>query len=82
MSSILYILKKSKSILSNPEEYIESSEYFSWERFFYYLLESKTRTDNYKHYSKIDLPEFYLTEKNRQQILNALPAQLRELLHR
>lgn len=69
-----------KDILDAPEDYIDSSEYFSWERFFYLLLESKTRDNKYMHYSKTELPEFYVTEKNKQQILKTLPEQLQRLL--
>ena len=38
-------------ILDNPYEYIESREYFSWERFFTKLLTEKSE-DTYLAYSK------------------------------
>ena len=45
--AVLWIILSSdifeiKAILNNPPDYIESSDYVSWERFFTDLLESKT----------------------------------------
>lgn len=48
-------------ILEAPEDHIESSKYFSWERFFASLLTEMTR-DTYLKYSKRRLNKVYLRE--------------------
>lgn len=50
-----------KEILNNPEEFVESSEFFSWERFFTHLLVEKTK-DSFLKYSKKKLNDAYLNE--------------------
>ena len=60
-------------ILEHPEKYIESSEYFSWERYFTGVLESATSEDEYKRYSKNNLSRYYMTDKCSDKILDALP---------
>ncbi len=60
-----------EKILESPEEYIESSEYFSWERYFTALLIEKTK-DTYLSYSKKELNEVYLREEIQEQILNVM----------
>ena len=69
-----------KDILSHPEDYIDSSEYISWERYFTNLLISKTENDRIKGYSKTNLPAFYSTGKNASMILNNVPEEIRKLL--
>lgn len=49
-------------------EYIESKEYFSWERFFSALLIEKTKS-SYLAYSKRNLNQSYLEEKIKAAIL-------------
>ena len=56
-------------ILQHPADFIESSEFFSWERFFTNLLEQRTRGIPYMRYDKAKLPEFYLQEENLQKII-------------
>lgn len=51
--------KEIKEILNTPEQYIESKEYFSWERFFTELLIQKSE-GTYLQYSKRILPQSYL----------------------
>ena len=51
-----------------PENYIESQEYFSWERFFTKLLVDKT-AGTYLKYQKGKLNPTYLHEKNKNIIL-------------
>ena len=63
--------KELQDILENPEAYIDSRAYFSWERFFSYLLTDKTR-NTYLQYSKSKLNEVYLHEKNREMILKTI----------
>ena len=56
-------------ILEHPAEFIESSEFFSWERFFTNLLEQRTKDGPYMRYDKAKLPEFYLQEENLEKII-------------
>ena len=60
--------KELKTILEKPEEFIESSEYLSWERFFTNLLVRVTK-DKYFKYSKRKLNEVYLHENISPKIL-------------
>ena len=55
-------------ILKHPADFIESSEFFSWERFFTNLLEQQTKNIPYMRYDKAKLPEFYLQEENLEKI--------------
>ena len=56
-------------ILQHPADFIESSEFFSWERFFTNLLEQRTKNIPYMRYDKAKLPEFYLQEENLEKIV-------------
>lgn len=56
-------------ILEHPADFIESSEFFSWERFFTNLLEQRTKDIPYMRYDKAKLPEFYLPEENLKKII-------------
>lgn len=51
------------SILQQPENYIDSKEYVSWERFFTSLLINQTRNDPVWAYSKKKLSKVYLSSK-------------------
>ena len=51
------------SILDEPEKYIDSSEYASWERYFTVLLIKRTQKDPVWAYSKKKLPEAYYSPK-------------------
>lgn len=51
--------KKIDEILDDPQDYIESSEYFSWERFFTKLLVERTK-DSYLKYTKKEINPVYL----------------------
>lgn len=51
------------SILQQPENFIESKEYISWERFFTTVLIEKTRNDPVWAYSKKKLSKVYLSSK-------------------
>ncbi|MCD8022450.1 MAG: hypothetical protein LUF30_05600 [Lachnospiraceae bacterium] len=57
-----------ENILEDPENYIESSRYFSWERFFTSLLIQATK-DSFLRYSKKKLNEVYLHEGNSNKIV-------------
>lgn len=58
-------------ILQDPEEYIESSEFFSWERYFTKLLIEQTE-GTYLKYKKSRLNKVYLHEKNKDTILKSI----------
>lgn len=58
-------------ILEHPEDYLESREYFSWERYFTDLLMKRTE-DSYLRYNKRKLNESYLHERNKQAILRCI----------
>ena len=66
-------------ILSHPEDYIDSQEYISWERFFTALLRERTKDDPVKHYEKKELSSFY-TGENAKRILQVMPEEIRPLL--
>lgn len=57
-----------ENILKNPEEYIDSKEYVSWERFFTELLTEQTRGNTVWMYSKKKLAKAYFSSK----IVNAV----------
>ena len=59
-------------ILEHPADLIESSEFFSWERFFTNLLEQRTKDVPYMRYDKAKLPEFYLQEENLEKIIKEM----------
>ena len=60
--------KEIYEILKQPELYIESQKYFSWERFFTNLLAEKTK-NTYLQYTKAKLNTVYLHEKSKKAIL-------------
>ena len=55
-------------ILEHPEDYIESREFFSWERYFTKLLTENTQ-NSYLKYSKRQLNSAYLQKKISNRIL-------------
>lgn len=63
--------KDVKTMLEEPENYIDSTEYFSWERFFTKLLMTRTE-ETYLKYSKSKLNSNYLHEKNKERIVNMM----------
>lgn len=68
-------LVKDKSvdeILEHPSDYIESEQYFSWERFFTALL-IKVTESSYLQYSKHELNPVYLQKNASEKILNEMP---------
>ncbi len=60
-----------EEVLSNPSEHIESKDYFSWERFFTATLIEETQ-NSYLLYSKTKLNEVYLTDGNKDMILEQM----------
>ncbi len=71
LSSGLISDKDIKVMLEEPENYIDSTEYFSWERFFTKLLVTRTE-ETYLKYSKSKLNSNYLHEKNKERIVNMM----------
>ena len=63
--------KEIRIILSEPEKYIDSKEYFSWEQYFTKLLIRFTE-NTYLQYRKSKLNETYLHDRNRKKILESI----------
>ncbi|MEE3313721.1 MAG: hypothetical protein VZR56_06155, partial [Treponema sp.] len=57
-------------VLEQPEDFIESKDFFSWEQFFTVLL-IKISDGTYLKYSKKKLNQNYLSEKIKNVILNS-----------
>mgnify|MGYP004655334013 FL=1 len=60
-----------KAILNAPSEYVDSQEFFSWERFFTDLLVKKSH-GTYLQYNKRSLNKAYLQEKIKNKIVNIM----------
>lgn len=58
-------------ILNTPENFIDSSEYFSWEQYFTKLLISKTE-NTFMQYRKSKLNPVFLHDKNKKAILDII----------
>lgn len=61
-----------QNILNDPIVYIESKDFFSWERYFTYLLIEETKDKPQLKYDKVKLASGYLTEANIENIINAM----------
>ena len=68
------------AILAEPEKYIDSREFFSWERYFTDLLITATAGDSIKKYDKSQLKPYYLDGKNKDAIIAVLPEELRKIM--
>lgn len=62
-----------REILEEPEMFIDSKIYFSWERYFTNLLIEKTK-DSYLQYRKSAINKTYLHSKNKEKILKCIEA--------
>ena len=60
-----------KAILNATSEYVDSQEFFSWERFFTDLLVKKSH-GTYLQYNKRSLNKAYLQEKIKNKIVNTM----------
>mgnify|MGYP002509701623 CR=1 FL=1 len=60
-----------QDILNHPEDFIESQDYLSWERFFTTLLTELTQ-NSYLKYHKNKLNKAYLHEKTKQSIIKVM----------
>lgn len=63
-------------ILEHTEDFADSCEYFSWERFFTSLLVEKTK-DSYLRYQKKTINPAYLTGKVFNKICDVIPEKIR-----
>ncbi|MCI8447638.1 MAG: translation initiation factor 2 [Eubacterium sp.] len=59
------------NILDHPQDFIESQEYFSWERFFTAVLVKYTQ-NTYLSYSKYQLNNSYLHDRPKKAILDII----------
>ena len=73
-------IKDLDAILAEPEKYIESREFFSWERYFTDLLMTVTADDSIKKYNKSQLKPYYIEGKNKDAIIAVLPEELRKIM--
>lgn len=71
LSSGLIDGKRILDIVEHTEEYLESSEYFSWEQFYTKLLVQETK-DGYLHYNKSKLNDNYLHAKEKMALLDTM----------
>ena len=62
-----------KDVLERPEDFIESSDFFSWEQFFTWFLANETE-DTYLRYSKRKLNGAYLNDRERKALVGAMGA--------
>ncbi len=67
-------------ILKHPEDYIDSSVYFSWERYFTELLEKETADDELKKYNKSKISDYYISDRILQKVLNVMPEKITKFL--
>lgn len=72
LKSKIFRNSKTENMLDFPENYIESSEYMSWERFFTAYLIDETN-DTYLQYSKTKLNSSYLNDKVKSKIIDVIP---------
>ncbi|MCD8327207.1 MAG: translation initiation factor 2 [Lachnospiraceae bacterium] len=71
LKSGLLEMKEIEEVLEHPEDQIESSEFFSWERYFTAYLVRATR-ETYLQYNKRQLNPAYLQKKIVDKVLNAM----------
>lgn len=62
---------ETREILSAPEDYIDSSRYFSWERYFTALLVRQSN-GTYLQYNKAEINPNYLHEREKNTILKVM----------
>lgn len=63
------VVKDVEKILEHPEDFADSTEFFSWKQFFTKLLTEKTK-GTYLKYSKQKLNPNYLSDSIKNKILN------------
>ncbi len=70
--------KRVAEIIEEPEEYIDSREYFSWENYFTKLLIAETK-DTYLHYNKSHLNKSYLNSKEKRMLIKTIEVIMNQL---
>ena len=65
------VIDGAETMLDNPGNFIESSQYVSWERFFTDVLVQKTK-GTYLQYSKKKINPVYLNDKIKNEIIKAM----------
>lgn len=78
LQSGLISAKELQDILENTSDYVESSQFESWERYFTQLLITLTEGTVYR-YAKRSLNEYYLQEKNIRKLTQQFPDAVREM---
>ena len=58
-----------EEILSDPSSHIESSEFFSWERFFFEYLKEVTKAKDGFAYQKNRIPDAFLVDANASKVM-------------
>ncbi len=71
---------KIADILEHPEDYIDSSVYFSWEQYFTEILEKETANDRLMRYSKSKISDYYISERILQKVLEIMPEKITKFL--
>ena len=57
-----------KDMLGHTEDFVESGEFFSWEKFFTHVLVQETK-DTYLRYTKAELNDAYLNTRVMKSVL-------------
>lgn len=73
----IFANREIQKVIANPENYIDSQEFFSWEQYFTALLTNKTDKTHWQ-YSKKKLNPIYLHEKTKAKVIAVLPHKLWE----
>jgi len=67
-----WLVARRNKILESPQNYVETTQYFSWERYFSSLLRLATSGRSGLVYSKEQLPDAYKQEPAVKKILNVM----------
>lgn len=79
LKSGIFEFENKKIILENPQDYIESKEFFSWEQYFTSKLTQITGGTVYE-YHKTKLSAYYIEGRNSERILAVIPKAMRRML--
>ena len=83
LNSKLFCKGEVRDILEAPYDYIDSQNYYTWERFFTDLLVQESQNIIYLSYCKPSLNSHYLDETNKNAIISVMPeiAESEEILN-
>lgn len=59
--------------IENPERYVDSKDFMSWEQYFTALLAEATKDNRYMRYKKAKLSDYYLQDKIADKIKKGAP---------